>query len=250
MQSIDAMQRVVFVGDSITAGTPPTPTAGYYRSVLVGALVERFGALEVDDCSAWGGQLRDLNGPFGQLQQCLDADRYDEPVLVIMTMGGNDLSGLASDLLEGATESTVHDRLDGGIADLEDALSWFRDEEPTRFPGGIHMAFTNVYEYTDGTGDLSSCPSAEVLGYGGVVPGARDLAVRLNESFVRLAVDYGFDVVFLLEHFCGRGFYADDSDNECFRGPDTETWFDGSCIHPTPVGHQQIAGLFMDVIDR
>src|SRR5687767_11484874 len=41
-QQIDALDRVVFVGDSITTGTFPTPEAGYYRNLLLADLDAKF----------------------------------------------------------------------------------------------------------------------------------------------------------------------------------------------------------------
>jgi hypothetical protein len=51
-------------------------------------------------------------------------------------------------------------------------------------------------------------------------------------------------MIFLLENFCGHGFFAGQPGNECYRGPGAETWFDFTCIHPNPTGHAAMADLF------
>ena len=97
---------------------------------------------------------------------------------------------------------------------------------------------------------MDSCPTAEIFGFSGTIPELRDAYLRINERFVQTAVETQTDVIFMLEHFCGHGFHADDPDNECYRGPDTELYFDPTCIHPTPAGHARIAEMFTAVIDE
>jgi hypothetical protein len=56
------------------------------------------------------------------------------------------------------------------------------------------------------------------------------------------------DVVFSLENFCGHGFHADDPNGVCYRGPNTDVWFDLTCVHPSPKGHAALARLFNTTI--
>lgn len=247
-QQITTLDRVVFLGDSITTGTPPTPTEGYYRNLLVADLEERFGPLETQDCSEWGARVDDLMKDDDQVLSCLGADGVDErATLVVFTVGGNDMFAYAQDFMAGGTLADVDLEVDGTIALFAETLQWL-DDARSRFPNGLHVVYGNLYEYTDGTGDLSVCPTADILGFAGVVPELRSSIVRMNEAWVRLAVEHQMDVVFLLETFCGHGFLASDEDNECYRGPGAETWFDGTCIHPNPVGHQQLATMFGTVV--
>ena len=125
-----------------------------------------------------------------------------------------------------------------------EALRWMRANEATHFPGGLYITYSNVYEYTDATGDMGSCPTAKTLGFDGNIPQMRDAYMRISEEYMRLAVETRSDMVLLLEHFCGHGFHSDDPESPCYRGPNQENWFDGTCIHPTPTGHQSIAELF------
>ena len=64
------------------------------------------------------------------------------------------------------------------------------------------------------------------------------------EQYLRIAVDHQIDMVFSLENFCGHGFHADDPTSVCYRGPNTEAWFDLTCVHPNPKGHAALARLF------
>jgi len=96
-------------------------------------------------------------------------------------------------------------------------------------PNGVYVVFTNMYEYTDGTGDLDSCPGAELGGFDGDFP-ARDalaeMVIHANEEFARIAVETGTDMVFLLEAFCGHGY------------------------NPNPTGHGAIADMILDLVDE
>jgi len=42
-QDIEGVEQVVFLGDSVTVGTPPTDQEDFYRSLLADALAEEFG---------------------------------------------------------------------------------------------------------------------------------------------------------------------------------------------------------------
>ena len=73
--------------------------------------------------------------------------------------------------------------------------------------------------------------------------------VHFQERFMKIATDTKTDMIFLLEHFCGHGYRRNDPAGQCYRGPGAELWFDPTCIHPNPKGHERIADLFLKVID-
>ena len=78
----------------------------------------------------------------------------------------------------------------------------------------------------------------------------REGYVLINETFIDIAVRTNTDAVFLFEEFCGHGFFNDDPDNPCYRGPNAERWFDDTCIHPTPAGHRKLADMILAVVDH
>lgn len=246
-QDIVDLDRVVFLGDSITAGTWPTPVEGYYRNLLVASLQEELGhPLETQDCSRYGARVDDLMRDDDQIIECLgdpSAAADSRATLVVFTTGGNDMFAFAQDLLAGGTVEQVDANVAETITLFQDAMAALVAQR-SRFPNGLYVVFGNLYEYTDTTGDLSLCPSAEILGFDGVIPEIRDAYVRVNEAWVQTAADTQTDVVFMLEHFCGHGFLAGDPDNECYRGPEAENWFDNTCIHPNEMGHAQLAEMF------
>ncbi|MBW2525529.1 MAG: SGNH/GDSL hydrolase family protein [Deltaproteobacteria bacterium] len=238
-QDITNIEKVVFLGDSVTAGTPPTPAAQFYRHLLVGKLSAHFGALEVANCSAWGARTDDLLIGKRQIPQCFPGIE-PKRTLVIMTVGGNDIAAWAQDGLS-AQEAMVE--ADAAAQLLREGIEWFY-EDPSRFPNGVFVIVGNPYEYTDATGDLLSCPSALLAGLSGNWIEGAPAVVHFQEQFMQIAVDTNTDVIFLLENFCGHGFRRGDPSSPCYLGPGTEGWFDLTCTHPNPTGHGVIADMF------
>jgi len=245
-QDIENIERLVFLGDSVTAGTPPTAAEDIYREVLSRAARERFGDdLIIDDCSEYGARTDDYLSK--QVPEC-----FPEPetrrTLVVATNGGNDLFAAAEVVLEGGTEEEGLAVL-GRAADYHrEAMEWFRDN-PEHFPGGVDIIMANVYEFTDTTGNLSACELADNFGIGGEVDSVVLATQFLNAEWAKIAVDTQTDMLFMNENFCGHGFAKDDPTGPCYRGPGQDLWFDPTCIHPSTEGHAAIAEMFREVID-
>jgi hypothetical protein len=249
-QKIEGVQKVVFLGDSITVGTPPYYTKGY-RFVLMQMLQDKFGALEFKNCSNWGDRADDLLLPDKQqILKCFDKLPETKRTLVIMTVGGNDMNHIAGDIVEGRGILHAMDEAKRTADLMDDAIKWFF--VPGRFTNGIFVVYADVYEFTDGTGDLDSCLMAKTQGLSGVHTELNQPFNYLNERFMKLAVETGTDMVFMLEHFCGHGFCRDNkcaNPSACYQ-PGSEMWLDVlTCIHPNDEGHNELAGMFKAVID-
>jgi hypothetical protein len=243
-QDIRDIQKVVFLGDSITAGTPPTPEWSYYANLLTDDLRRRYGEVEMVNCSEWGARTDDLvTAPKEQLLKCVP-EPDNKTTWVVMTVGGNDMFSAAQSVLATGDLIEANKTIDRAINYFSDALHWMRDNESTHFPGGLFISFANIYEYTDATADMSACPMAKTFGFDGTVPELQAGYLRISEAYLGLAVETGSDMIMMLEQFCGHGYHADDPDSPCYRGPGQENWFDATCIHPTATGHQVIADLF------
>jgi lysophospholipase L1-like esterase len=185
------------------------------------------------------------------LPDCFPPESLDQRTLVIITMGGNDISNLTQAAIDGATEEALWDQTEAFVQLMREAVEWLT--EPGRFPNGVYVVFGNMYEFTDATGEVESCDVSALAGFDQPVPSPAQLAdmvVWANEQYVKIAVDTGTDVIFMLEDFCGHGFHNDDPAAPCYRGPNTERWFDLTCIHPNPTGHDHIADMFMAVVNE
>jgi hypothetical protein len=243
-QTITGVERLVFLGDSVTTGTPPTKPGEIYRDRVTAGIKTRFGSnVAVSDCSAWGADTGDFLGGKNQLPTCFPTTE-PKRTLVVMTMGGNDIAPWAKNKLSTADAMV---QADAAADRLRAAIDWLH--APGRFPNGVYIVFANVYEYTDTSGDLASCPAASFSGMSGTWPEGGPAIVHFQERFMEIATATKTDMMFLLEHFCGHGYHRGDASLQCYRGPGAELWFDFTCIHPTPKGHEQIANLFLQVID-
>ena len=272
-QDIAGIERVVFLGDSVTVGTPPTDSGDSYRSLLADRLAVRFG-LEAPSalwrsynavsgtallqhsgdfwsCAKWGARTDDLLEDSSQILDCFPESERAKRTLVVMTMGGNDIAAFTKEGANGTPVAEVTADVADIVQKLRDAMVFLKD--PAVFPGGVDVIFTNNFEFTDATGDVASCAAAAAAGFdrSGEDPRAlADLVVWMMEQYMAIAVETQSDLVFVLESFCGHGFHHDDAENGCYRGPDAERWFDLTCIHPNPTGHAVLADMFMALVDE
>ncbi len=272
-QDIRNVERVVFLGDSVTVGTPPTLVSDYYRSRLARTLAQRFGLMAPDplwmnvdlfngvallrdagdfsSCAKYGARTDDLLQDSTQLVDCLPPEKRHLRTLVILTIGGNDIANLTKDGLEGATLDVLWAQTREFVGLMRDAAHWIKD--PANFPNGSYLVFANMFEFTDGTGDTAACPAAGLAGFGAAWEDPQalaDMVIWANEQYLQIAVETGSDMTFMLESFCGHGFNAGNEAAPCFRGAGTPTWFDLTCIHPNPDGHREIADMFMAVVEE
>ncbi|HWB75941.1 MAG TPA: SGNH/GDSL hydrolase family protein [Nannocystaceae bacterium] len=277
-QDIAGIERVVFLGDSVTVGTPPTLPGDIYRSKLADALagefmlqfgeggnsellwqlVDLFNGVSIardsgafSSCAKWGARTDDLLAPGPQIADCFPEETRGLRTLVVMTMGGNDISSLTQDAIDGVPMEMLWASIMDAVQLNREAVQWLKD--PTNFPNGSFVVFGNLYEFTDGTGDVMACDVSGLAGFDQPIPAPDELAemvIWANEQYMEIAVETGSDMIFMLEAFCGHGFNADDPTAPCYRGPGTETWFDLTCIHPNPTGHQQLSDMFLAVVDE
>jgi len=271
IQDILEVDRVVFLGDSVTVGTPPTGTGDYYRNILADALADRFalsfgsnkllwqsanvfdgtaGVMESGDfasCAEWGARTDDLIAG-NQIEDCYPENTRDLETLTIITMGGNDLSRIAQDTGGGAKPGAAWDLAESAVDHMRESTEWLKDE--ANFPNGHHVVFANVYEFTDGTGLVESCAAAGLAGFEPLDSLGDALLVIgwMEDQYARIAQDTGADFIFMFEEFMGRGFRNADPTAPGYRGPGGQNWFDLTCIHPTPTGHGAIADMFLATV--
>jgi len=268
-QDIQGIERVVFLGDSVTVGTPPTMPGTWYRNQLADRIADQFGLEKpgwfwenVDvfegtswvqeggdfaSCAKWGARTDDLMAANSQVLDCFPEALRDQTTLVVITVGGNDLQNLQEGFQDGTPNADLWLQIEDTMALYREAIEWITS--PGRFPNGVYVIATNLYEYTDASGDVTSCPGAALAGYEAIEdPALTEMVVWAMEEFMSVAVDTQTDMMFLLEHFCGHGYQRDDPNGRCYRGPDAELWFDLTCIHPNATGHTAMAEMFTDII--
>lgn len=248
-QDIVGVQKLVFFGDSVTQGTFPSRPEQYYRTLVTDGIRARFGEdVVVENFAKFGARTDDLLLPSQEQFKMAFPDVEPLTTLVVFTIGGNDVFRWAEDFGRGKPQEEIDAMVEKAIRDLRDAMNWLM--EPGRFPNGVYVVFSNAYEFTDGTGDVTSCGLASTIGLTEPWPEGRGPLRRFAEAYMEIAVETQTDMVFLLESFCGHGLRAADETGPCYLGPEAEVWFDVSCIHPNPAGHQQIADMILAVVDE
>jgi len=310
-QDITGIEKVVFLGDSVTVGTPNTAhllsgdNGHFYRNLLAEWLATHFGLdrgnlvdwglwktydyfsgkggrLESGDfrnCAKWGARTDDFLDGGSQVPECFPAGGSPYRTLVVFTMGGNDIAKITQEGAAATPEEVAAGYpeewalAERAIEYLEDAVTWFKD--PGHFPAGADIIFVNGFEFTDATGETDSCsprvvleipwvgtvdlsqwelPVAGIAGYGSWQnPEAQQQMVMwMLEQYMRIAVEHRVDVIWTLEKFCGHGYVATgpnaDAENRCYLGPDSDLWYDESCIHPSEAGHRALFEMFQAVV--
>ncbi len=271
-QDISDVARVVFVGDSITVGTPPTDPSEFYRVKLADDFVDRWGleaptwdwewydivngttitSISGDFCSTakWGARTDDLLEDNDQILDCFPIEEWDRPTLVVMTMGGNDVFSLAQDLGEGLSTDELWAEVSAFTEKQRAAVEYLKN--PDNWGAPVYVVFANNYEFTDGTGDIADCTGAELSGLEGVMDrdDFKEMLAWTQEEYMSIAMDNGADMFFLMEEFCGHGYSRGEVDAMCDRGDDAELYFDLTCIHPNAAGHAHIAEMVESIIDE
>jgi lysophospholipase L1-like esterase len=245
-QDITDIESVVFLGDSITVGTPnlenlvPTETGHLYRNKLA---VWLLGLFDLDDggflsfsqwkaydlvsgfggktasgdllnCSKFGARTDDLLAGGGQIGKCFPDGGSAKRTLVVFTMGGNDIFKITEVGANASAEEVAAGypaawALAQSTVDyLVEALWWLKD--PERFPNGAFVVFANPYEFTDGSSKVTACPAAPLAGIKEWQNPAvlEDIVIWINEQYMKAAVETNSDMIWMLEHFCGHGYVA------------------------------------------
>lgn len=209
-QAIEGIEEVVFLGDSVTVGTPnlghilSIDNEHFYRNLLAEWLADHFGldrgdglawglwkaydyfsgkgaarvAGDFRNCSKWGARTDDLLEGGQQLAECFPEGGSEDKTLVIFTMGGNDIAKITQVGAEASEEEVaagypeVRALADQAVAHLESAVAWLAD--PERFPNGAYVVFGNPFEFTDATGQTDACSPQTKLDIPGI--GEIDLA--------------------------------------------------------------------------
>jgi hypothetical protein len=276
-QDIKGIQRVVFAGDSITTGTPPTATVDWYRNKLAKTFAQKWGleapgfmwmntdllgsgmTLQMRDgefwcCAKFGARTDDLYlEPHKQFVTCNPPEERNKTTLIVMTIGGNDIFAWAQDMVKGVAVEQLWLDAQKAVKDLEDAIHWVKDD-PALFPNGVYVVFANTNEFSDldSGKDLADCTGAGIISMNTALidPEFQAMSRYFTTEYMRIAVETGTDMIFFGEHACGHGYMKDDPNGRCYRGEGAEMWPDITCMHPGKAGHQGLYDLFLSVIEE
>ncbi len=160
------------------------------------------------------------------------------PVLVVGTIGGNDVQAGLVTVLTG-TPAQVQKNIDDFASGFGQAMTELT--KPDRFGVGVQVSLlmTNIYDPSGGTGHfyyepkMATCPGA--LGFW---PDKKETKTQLapwNAAMANEAAKHaGVKLVELAAPF----------DAHAVSTPVGTNWFHEDCIHPDSLGHNAIRGVF------
>jgi len=192
-QVISGVKEVVFLGDSVTVGTPniahllSVDNSHFHRNLLAEWLANHYGLktgnlwdwgvwktydyftgkggdMQVGDfrhCGKWGARTDDLLSGGGQVHECFPSGGHPEPTLFIISLGGNDIARITEKGAEASPEEVAAGYpeawalAESAVGYLEEAIVYIKD--PVNFPGGSFVVYCNGFEFTDATGQTSAC---------------------------------------------------------------------------------------------
>ncbi len=183
-------------------------------------LASLFPGIAYDNLAADGATIGEVFG-----EQLTQVDDTDDPVLLTLTIGGNDL-------LSPLGNKPKRDLLDRIVADIAEAFDFLVDSLRSRFPNGT-LLLTTVVDPSDGTGRIPG-----VYDDRGTLP--LDVLEQFNVHVRTIAG--GSPRVRLADahaHFLGHGVAA----------PEAERWFwRRSLIEPNARGANELRHLWLAAI--
>ena len=160
------------------------------------------------------------------------------PVLVVGTIGGNDVQGGLITVLTG-TPAQLQAKIDAFIAGFGAAMSELT--KPDRFGAGVKVSvlMTNVYDPSGGTGHFYYEPKkATCSGALGFWPDGKPTGPLLAQWNTAMATEAAkYPPVRLVE-------LRAPFDSHAVSTPVAQNWFYQDCIHPSTLGHNAVRGAF------
>jgi lysophospholipase L1-like esterase len=218
----------LILGDSISDGGGEAP---YFYTLLSQELGSD---VKVVKASKGGARAQNLGGQIATVTGPLES-----PVLVTITIGGNDVTAALGKILTGGDDTMERNDfkefLTAAIAELTKA---------DRFGAGVKVAIymTNVYDPSDGTGNFKFQSGTKCPGALGFYPAGKPTAPQLDpweQIFTEVAAGKpDVHVLDLRAKYQGHGV------------PAAEPWFVPDCIHPNAKGHAAIKELFAAALPK
>lgn len=255
-------KTVVVVGDSISdvgSGTGSVKEVPFYRTLLVtndDAKYPDWAGFDLSTC--WGldatanvvkvskgGAIATVPSPNNPSNTGILLNQVTGlpatlagPVLVVGTIGGNDVqSGLVTVLT--GTPAKVQAQIDAFASGFDAALTELT--RPDRFGPGVkvEVLMTNVYDPSGGTGHFyyepSSATCAGALGYWPDNKETKSALDPWNAALAAQAAKHpGVKLLDLASPFAPHAVASPASTN----------WFYKDCIHPSSLGHHAVRSVF------
>lgn len=183
-------------------------------------LKTKFGVQQHVHASKAGSTGQDMKAQVTGLSATLPT-----PILVTVTIGGNDITGAAIDIIQMKDQpdrDKLRAQIAGYLADLK-----------TKFGPDVYVMQADIYDPSDGKGDFAKAGCGGTLALLPMMP-TDTFFMNWNQVVDEEVPKLDHGVVSPLhEVFKGHGISAG-----------ADRWFLGDCIHPTKAGHQALRRMF------
>ena len=169
---------------------------------------------------------------------------YAEDVfgVVVASIGGNDVIHMygRAPAREGAMYGATLQQAEPWIGNFETRLNEILDAIGAQFPGGHHVFLANIYDPTDGVGDISNAGLPEW-------PDGLEVLTAYNDVIVRTC-ERREDATLVDIHaeFLGHGIHARQFWQPHYDGEDSGYWYYDNLEDPNDRGYDAIRRLFLN----
>lgn len=242
---------LIGIGDSVTAGFGASEKHGYFEMLL-----------QNDDAKYPDMQGRDLRHVLPDIafqnrsvSYTVSEEHLKDQVpgvkscppsvcgIVVITTGGNDLihDYGRSAPRDGAMYGCTYDQALQWKENFRVRLKAILDGLIVKFPGGCEVFLANIYDPTDGVGDIEHAHIALPAWPAGlkVLPLFNDIIAETCRSYTNVHL-VDFHAAFL-----GHGIHCTDRHNEHYRKEDPYYWYFDNLEDPNDRGYDAIRRLFL-----
>ena len=249
-----SQRRVVLLGlgDSVTDGLGASPGKSYFQR-LVKNPGDEFPDMQGISLSRVLPKLEPVNLSMSGTTsiECIDyqlpkLSPYPEDVfgIVVITTGGNDLihNYGRTPPREGAMYGAMRGEIDPWVEDFRQRMDTIISRCEATFPGGCRILITNIYDPSDGSGDI------EMAGLPAWPDGLQVLSAW-NQILAALPQRHSnVTLVDLRSEFLGHGVHCVQFWHAYYRRSDPHYWYWDNLEDPNDRGYDAIRRLFLNAI--
>ncbi len=237
------------LGDSVTQGLGASPGKMYFRRLVTNS-ADEFPDMEGRSLSKVLPNLEPLNLSISGTTsiECVDYQlpklkSYDDETfgIVVMTTGGNDVihNYGRTPPREGAMFGARANEIGEWVDNFDKRLDLIVARVRETFPGGCHIFIANIYDPTDGDGDIE---------HAGLPAWAEGLQVLKAYNDVIASFAERHDDVTLIDMraaFLGHGVHCTHFWHRHYRKDDPHYWYWDNLEDPNDRGYDAIRRLFL-----
>lgn len=238
------------LGDSVTQGLGASPGMTYFGRLFKNPVTE-FSEMQGITLSHVLPNLTAHNLAISGTTsiECVDYQlpklpQHDSSVfgIVVITTGGNDVihNYGRTPPREGAMFGAKMSEINEWVAAYRVRLQIIAEKVHSAFPGGCHIFIANIYDPTDGTGDIhhAGLPAW---------PEGLQVLAAYNAVLEQFAADNGEDVtlVDIRSEFLGHGIHCTQFWHPHYRKADPHYWYWDNLEDPNDRGYDAIRRLFL-----